>query len=64
MPDLSYLFVEEVVGIGNSYWIVFLVVYAILTEVWRNSLVINLVSLPMYVNRANFMLEVWLQLVM
>jgi hypothetical protein len=35
---------------------VFLVVYATLTEVWRKTLLTNLVSGPMCVNRAHFWL--------
>jgi hypothetical protein len=38
-PDLLHLSGVGVVGVNNSLCSVFLVVYAILTGVWRNSLV-------------------------
>jgi ABC-type transporter Mla maintaining outer membrane lipid asymmetry permease subunit MlaE len=42
------------VGVNNSLCSVFGVVYAILTGVWSNSLVMYLVSLPKWVKRDHF----------
>jgi hypothetical protein len=58
-PDGSDLFGGGVGwggGMDNNCWTVFIVEYAILMEVWRKSLVMNLVSGSMYVNRSHFML--------
>jgi hypothetical protein len=53
-PDLLYLSRLGVVGVNNSPCSVFLLVYVILTGVWRKSLVMYLVSLLKQVKRDNF----------